>query len=252
VYEAGDGENRLLRNANQNGNHWIEIDLVGVISNRLAIGARVSVTAGGVTHIREVQSGCGYNAQHMHRVHIGLGAATVIDTLEVRWPSGLRQTRTGVQVDQILAITEDLASPFADCDRDGVPDVIEIADGAAGDCDHDGVPDDCDEPCADCNGNGQIDFLDVVAVVSLDCDDNAVPDECQIAANASLDINHNGVLDECEDFGDADSDGDVDVNDLIIVVALWGPCPAPCVADWDGNAVVDINDLILVFLTWDT
>jgi enediyne biosynthesis protein E4 len=85
--------------------HWIELKLAGTKSNRDAIGARVQVRAGGQSWLREVDGGNGYASQSSRRVHVGLGAATRLDALEVRWPSGRRESFT-VAVDRITTLTE--------------------------------------------------------------------------------------------------------------------------------------------------
>jgi hypothetical protein len=88
------------------GNHWLVVRLVGTRSNRSAIGARVRATAGGRAQIREVQGGGSYLSQNDLRVHFGLGAASVVDSIEVRWPNGLEETWTGVTADRLLTLRE--------------------------------------------------------------------------------------------------------------------------------------------------
>ncbi len=88
------------------GHHWLVVRLVGTRSNRNAIGARVRVTTGQVTQIREVQGGGSYLSQNDLRVHVGLGAAAVVDRIEVRWPNGLEETWTGVAADRLLTLRE--------------------------------------------------------------------------------------------------------------------------------------------------
>jgi enediyne biosynthesis protein E4 len=76
---------------------WIELVLEGTTSNRDAIGARVTVSAGGVTQIREVKGGGGHsNTQSTRVVHVGLGDATAIDGATVRWVGGSTETITGL------------------------------------------------------------------------------------------------------------------------------------------------------------
>lgn len=94
-----------------NGNHWIEIDLVGVISNRDAVGARVTVTAAGRTQLREQGGGMHHFAQDHRRLHFGLGANRRVQRLEVRWPSGLTQVLTDLPADQVLRVTEPSVAP---------------------------------------------------------------------------------------------------------------------------------------------
>jgi hypothetical protein len=88
VIEDLDGAPEILRNHNANGNHWISFELQGTKSNRLAIGAKVIVTAGNMTQTDEVRSGGSYLSQSDLRLHFGLGNARKIDAVEVRWPSG--------------------------------------------------------------------------------------------------------------------------------------------------------------------
>lgn len=85
--------------------HWLALDLVGTASNRDAIGARVSVRAGGQSWLRVVDGGNGYQSQSARRLHLGLGAATAIDALEVRWPNGRRE-RFRVEIDRLTTLTE--------------------------------------------------------------------------------------------------------------------------------------------------
>jgi hypothetical protein len=71
-----------------------------------AIGARVLVTAGGRTQRRDVTAGSSYLSQSDLRLHVGLGAATQADRIEVRWPSGHVETLTAVPGDALLTIEE--------------------------------------------------------------------------------------------------------------------------------------------------
>ena len=96
---------RLLRNQG-NGNHWLEIDLEGTISNRDGIGASVYVTAGGKTQLREQSGGVHKWSQNHQRLHFGIGDNTVIDTIEIRWPSGRVQHFDNVAADRLIQIVE--------------------------------------------------------------------------------------------------------------------------------------------------
>jgi Flp pilus assembly protein TadD len=86
--------------------HWITLKLVGTSSNRNAIGARVHLVAGQTQQWQEVRGGGSYFSQNDFRVHFGVGDATAIDRLEVRWPSGAEETFTNLAVDQIHVLTE--------------------------------------------------------------------------------------------------------------------------------------------------
>ena len=96
----------LYRNVAPRGPHWAEFVLAGKQSNRFGIGSQLRVKAGGRTLLRMVDGGNSFAAQSTTRVHVGLGAAAVIEALEVRWPSGQRQTFKDVPVDRIHRIAE--------------------------------------------------------------------------------------------------------------------------------------------------
>jgi len=95
----------VLLNRGVPGN-WALVKLRGTTSNRSAIGARVTARAAGRTQIREVKSGGSYLSQSDLRVHFGLGDATSVDELTIRWPSGRVQTERNVKANQIVEITE--------------------------------------------------------------------------------------------------------------------------------------------------
>jgi hypothetical protein len=97
---------RLFQNACESGNSWLEVETVGTVSNRDGVGARITVSAGGTTQIREVSSGSSQMGQSMMAAHFGLGTASLVDSVTIRWPSGVVQTLTGVEVNQRLTVTE--------------------------------------------------------------------------------------------------------------------------------------------------
>ncbi len=84
----------LYHNITEKTGNWVELKLIGTKSNRDAIGARVRIEAGGLAQIREVDGGNGYAGESTRRVHFGLGSATRIDRVQVRWPSGVIETIT--------------------------------------------------------------------------------------------------------------------------------------------------------------
>ena len=88
----------LFENRVGQENGWIELVLEGSTSNRGAIGARVTLTADGVTQLRDVRGGGGHsNTQNARVVHFGLGQATTIDEVTVRWVGGGTETIGGLQ-----------------------------------------------------------------------------------------------------------------------------------------------------------
>jgi hypothetical protein len=96
----------LLLNANRSGNHRVLFHLVGTKSNRAAIGARVTIRAGGMTQFEEVRGGGSYLSQNDLRLHFGLGTATKIDSAEIRWPTGKTETLKDIAADKIYTVVE--------------------------------------------------------------------------------------------------------------------------------------------------
>jgi hypothetical protein len=96
----------LLRNDGGNRGNSVLVRLVGTASNRDGIGARLRVTVGSRTQVREVTSGSSYLGQNDARVHVGLGNATSIDRLEIRWPSGRTESLQDLPANQMVTIRE--------------------------------------------------------------------------------------------------------------------------------------------------
>jgi len=95
----------LFRN-NSRGTPWLTVRLVGRQSNRDGMGAKLRLTAGGKTQLRQIQSGGSLGAGNDIAAYFGLGQANQVDRLEIEWPSGIIQTLTHLPVNQILSVTE--------------------------------------------------------------------------------------------------------------------------------------------------
>jgi hypothetical protein len=100
------GPPKILMNRTKNDNHWIILKLVGVKSNRDGLGTKVKITTGLGSQYNEATTTVGYNSSSDNRVHIGVGSAAVIDSIELTWPSGIKQVLKNVKADQILTATE--------------------------------------------------------------------------------------------------------------------------------------------------
>jgi enediyne biosynthesis protein E4 len=106
VVTTNDGPLYVLHNATPTPNHWLILKLVGHRSNRDAIGAEVRVVTGKVTQVATVTTASSYLSSSDKRVHFGLGTETLAAAIEIRWPSGIRQTLKNVRADQILQVDE--------------------------------------------------------------------------------------------------------------------------------------------------
>jgi len=106
VVATNEGPLYVLRNETPTSNHWLILSLVGHRSNRDAIGAEVRVVTGKTAQMATVTTAGSYLSSSDKRVHFGLGKETVAQTIEIRWPSGARQTLKNVSGDQILKVDE--------------------------------------------------------------------------------------------------------------------------------------------------
>ncbi len=102
---SASGGYRLYRNLG-NANHWLQLDLEGTQTNRNGIGARVEVTAGGITQVRFQEGGIHRRSQNHSRLHFGLGTHSQVQSIRIYWPSGTTQILQTIAADQILRITE--------------------------------------------------------------------------------------------------------------------------------------------------
>jgi enediyne biosynthesis protein E4 len=96
----------LLLNHCQNGNHRALLKLLGTKSNRLAIGARITVKSGGVTQFSEVKGGSSYISQSDLRQHFGLGSGSSMEEVTVRWPNGESEVLKNLPADFIYTVVE--------------------------------------------------------------------------------------------------------------------------------------------------
>lgn len=100
------GKPELLMNRSPNHNHWIILKLVGVVDNRDGLGTKVKITTANGVQYNEATTAVGYNSSSDKRVYFGLGNATVVDRIELAWPTGVKQVLNSVAADQVLTIIE--------------------------------------------------------------------------------------------------------------------------------------------------
>ena len=109
VINNTDSKPTLLKNIATGAGHWLEVRLVGDVakkSPRDAIGAIVYLTTGKLRQRQDVISGASYASQNDMTLHFGLGAATTVDKLEVKWPDGSSETINVSGIDRKLTVTE--------------------------------------------------------------------------------------------------------------------------------------------------
>ncbi len=100
------GQTNYFFTNNGNTNHWASYKLIGNLSNKGAIGARVSVKSAGKWQVREISCQSGIGGQSSIRAHFGLAGSTVIDSVRVNWPSGYVQTIANQSVNAFYTINE--------------------------------------------------------------------------------------------------------------------------------------------------
>jgi enediyne biosynthesis protein E4 len=113
VVTTNDGPVHILHNETASTNHWILLKLVGHKSNRDAIGAEVTLVTATGPQYATVSTASSYLSASDKRVHFGLGQNATASKIEIRWPSGIRQTLKDVPGDQILQLDEPATSPAA-------------------------------------------------------------------------------------------------------------------------------------------
>lgn len=96
----------LLRNNKGNLNNWLMLELTGTVSNRDAVGARIKIVSAGRLQIAQKRSTTGYLSQGDSRLHFGLGKSSIVELIEIIWPSGTIQTIENVEANQVLRVTE--------------------------------------------------------------------------------------------------------------------------------------------------
>src|SRR5204863_7399886 len=94
-----------LRNDLRGTGHWLKVKLIGVKSNRSAIGARVTARYGDRMQAQEVLSQSSFYSVNDFRLHFGLGPAASVD-LDIRWPNGNREVIAKVRADQLVVMRE--------------------------------------------------------------------------------------------------------------------------------------------------
>lgn len=106
VIAGSDGNNRLLINTKSKVGNWVKFKLVGKSINRMAIGVKVRIVAGGKNYYRTVTAGNSYASQMSPILHFGLNSATIIDTVEIRWTENNVQLFTNISVNTQYQITQ--------------------------------------------------------------------------------------------------------------------------------------------------
>ncbi|HET9709003.1 MAG TPA: CRTAC1 family protein [Gemmatimonadales bacterium] len=96
----------VYKNSVVPGRHWITFQLAGTRSNRSAIGAEATLHAGDTRQLQVVTGGVGFASENDRRLHFGLGAATTVDSIVIRWPSGTRQVLDHPRIDQVHVVRE--------------------------------------------------------------------------------------------------------------------------------------------------
>ena len=103
----------ILRNESRNKsdapNHWLQIQLQGTNSNRAGVGARVRVSSGELIQMAEVHSGRGYQSHYGTRLQFGLGNKTLVDRIEVRWPTGVVEVFPKIDANRLVYLKEGTA-----------------------------------------------------------------------------------------------------------------------------------------------
>jgi len=240
----GSGGRALFENTLANSNHWLKIKLVGIVSNRSAIGAKVralaNISGNDVWQIREISSQNTFLGHNSLIVHFGFGDATIVDSLIIEWPSGIITDIANISADQQINLSE--VCPDTDGDNvtclDNCP---AIANADQSDVDGDGIGDVCDSCPNDADNDSDGDGI---------CADI---DNCPNVSNTDqLDNDNDGIGNACCCTGITgnignDIDGNIDIADLTFLVdhlfISFPELDCPGKGNIDGDGGIDIADL---------
>ena len=100
------GPPEILINRSESSDHWLLINLIGTVSNRDGLGTRIKIITKDGPQYNHATTAVGYGSSSDKRVHFGLGSAAMVDTIDLLWPSGIKQSLTNVLADQILTVKE--------------------------------------------------------------------------------------------------------------------------------------------------
>jgi enediyne biosynthesis protein E4 len=96
----------VIRNESPNSGNWLQLELHGQASCRDAIGTKVSFEIAGKKYVDEVRGGRGYQSSYGQRLSFGLGKATIVEHVSIRWQSGSTQHLSNIAANQLLVIVE--------------------------------------------------------------------------------------------------------------------------------------------------
>jgi hypothetical protein len=123
------GPNKLFLNQVAPTYHWLHVNPAANVSkapiSRSAIGVRLRAVSDGLSQIREISGGSGYCSQNSLTAEFGLGSRTMVDTLEIRWPSGVIDTLTSIPADTLLTVYEG-GFIRGDANGDGVINIADV------------------------------------------------------------------------------------------------------------------------------
>ncbi len=172
VVETWDGDPGtpvLLRNLGNENNH-VTVRLEGTVSNRDAVGARVTVAAGQLRQIKEIYAGSSMASQDSQWLVFGISANLATDQVRVRWPAGSQELFANIASGQTVTLIEGQGRSFGDLNCDGSVNALDIEPFILALFDPSGYTSafpDCDINTADINGDGSIDALDIEHFLNL-------------------------------------------------------------------------------------
>jgi hypothetical protein len=228
---------------------WAMFRVVGTGRNLWGLGARVRVTAGGLTQVRDVMAGSdAFKSQNDLRVHFGLNAAPAMDQIQATWPGGASRTLTGYAARRHWTLYPD--ARLGDANADGQ---VTFADFPALVAAYSPKPGSLTpgHELFDFDADADVDDVDIDLFFArysgdvLDCNADGQSDLAQIARGELADANADGVPDVCQCEADFNHDATVNSTDVSDFINQWfqDQVDATLVTDWDLNGIVNSTDV---------
>jgi hypothetical protein len=242
---------KVLINTEGDLRNWVKFDVKGVGMNKYAVGARLIADTKDRFTTHEIAAGSNFKSTNDYIEHFGLGDATTLYSLDIRFPDGELRTLSHAPANETWTLLH--PQLLGDVDGDGDHDPVDLSGFVAA---YGVTSFESGWEVLDFTGNFHVDdddilaFLDVYSGPIDDCDADGTVDAVQIARGEAPDKDLDGVIDNCSAIcvGDVNDDGTVDGADLTLVLSAWGTADPE--SDLNSDGTISGADLTILLGRW--